>query len=534
MRNSNQLKLKKMKTQNRLILSIFLLCIIVACTKDNIIYPTAATAGFSIPVEEHEIGKEILLTDLSVPNEGTEIVGWEWDFGSSSIPNSTDKNPKVIYHEESSYQITLSVTDNNGLKASVSKNIQVIDPSNNLRIVWEKPLADAVQNTVSPAMSPDEKTVYMIADRADANGDLKLFAYNAENGDIKWEYNIDRALSSLNTGGNPRIVYCSPSVGSDGTVFFAVRDLQSPGANRKSFLFAVSPNGTAKWQYAFGYDVNFNYLTVAIGNDGNIYAGGLTNTPYNVVVLNSSDGTEIKRIESPVGIRTGLALSKDGDVYFASTGANGVYGYNIVSSTQKFNYSPGGLSSTGGDFTIGSDGTIFTTSTIGSNGGVLAINADGSEKWVYKTEGGIDFGGVAIGTYGTLYAAGGRIAGDAEKSDGLVALNTDGTLKWKFETNEAVTNCVPLVDNRDYIHFVTDSGTYYVVKDDGSISSTISLGVRSFSSPVMDASGKVYIASEKILGTSTMICLTSRGADGPANSAWPMKGQNSQRTHLQK
>lgn len=522
-----------MKTLNKLTLLIFLSCIMVACNKDKIIYPTAATADFSIPVEEYEIGKEISLTDLSAPNEGSEIVSWEWDFGSSAIPKSNEKNPKVTYTVENSYKITLSVIDNKGLKASVSKNISVIDPSNNLRIVWEKPLAEAVQNTVSPAMSPDEKTVYMIADRADANGDFKLFAYNALDGTTKWEYNIDQALAALNPGGNPRQAISSPSVAADGTIYLAVRDLQATGANRRSFLFAVTPTGTAKWQYAFGYDVNFNYLTVAIGSDGNIYAGGLTNAPFNVVVLNGTTGAEIKRIASPVGIRTGLALSKAGDVYFASTGVNGVYGYNVSSSAQKFNYKPAGLSTTGGDFTIGSDGTIFTTATIGSNGGILAVNADGTEKWVYKTSAGIDFGGVAIGVDGTLYATGGRTTGTPVKSDGLVALNPDGTLKWKFETTEPVTNCVPLVDNREYIHFVTDNGTYYVVKNDGTIYGSISLGVRSFSSPVMDTGGKVFVASEKPVGTSTMICLTSR-AQGPSNSAWPMKGQNSRRTHLQK
>lgn len=522
-----------MKTLNKLILSLCLLCTVFACTKEKIVYPTAATANFSVPVEEHEIGKEILLTDSSVPNEGTKIVSWEWDFGSATIPKSTEKNPKVIYTAESSYKVTLLVTDNNGLKASVSKNILVIDPSNNLRMVWEKPLAEAVQNTVSPAMSPDEKTVYMMADRTDANGDLKLFAYNALDGTTKWEYNIDQSLAALNPGGNPRQVFCSPSVGADGTIYFAVRDLQATGANRKSFLFAVTPNGTTKWQYAFGYDVNFNYLTIAIGNDGNVYAGGLTNAPFNIVVLNGATGVEVKRISSPVGIRSGLALSKAGDVYFASTGANGMYGYNIAASAQKFNYKPAGLSTTGGDFTIGLDGTIFTTATIGSNGGVLAVNADGTEKWVYKTAAGIDFGGVVIGTDGTIYATGGRTVGSPAKSDGLVALNADGTLKWKFETTEAVTNCVPLIDNRDYIHFVTDNGTYYVVKNDGTIYGSLSLGLRSFSSPVMDASGKIFITSEKTLGISTMICLSSR-AQGPATSAWPMKGQNSRRTHLQK
>lgn len=473
-----------MKTFKIRMIPVCLLFIISGCKQEHITYPTAAIADFSFPQEEYEIGEDIVLTDLSIPDDGNEIVYWEWDFGDPDLSTSTDKSPTVRYAKEGSYKITLSVTDNNGLKASISKTTMIIDPANNLRIIWERPLAEAVQNTVSPAMSPDEKTVYMIADRADANGDLKLYAYDAGDGTVKWEYNVDQALGSLNPGGNPRQVFCSPSVGADGTVYLAVRDLQSTGANRRSFLFAITANGTPKWQYGFGYDVNFNYLTVAIGSNGDVYAGGLTNTPFNVVVLNATTGAEIKHIASPVGIRTGLALSKTGDVYFASTGANGVFGYNVASSTQKFNYKPAGLSTTGGAFSIDADGTIFTTSTIGSNGGILAINAD-------------------------------------------------GTLKWKFETEEPVTNCVPLVDNREYIHFITDNGTYYVIKNDGTLYGTMHLGLRSFSSPVMDNEGNVYIASEKELGTSTMICLTAR-AQGPSDSAWPMKGQNSRRTHLQK
>lgn len=522
-----------MKKDTIYLFAILLLCIAISCKKETVIYPTAALAGFSIAGSEYEIGKPIQFTDNSIPDGSNQIVSWQWDFGSPGIPGSGQQNPAITFTQENSYKITLTVTDNNGLKSTVSKTITVIDPSNNVRIVWSQPLAEAIQNTVSPALSPDEKTVYMYADRADANGNLKLYAYNADNGNIKWEYDIDQALAALNAGGNPRQVFCSPSVGTDGTIYIAVRDLQATAVNRRSFLFAVNANGTAKWQYAFGYDVNFNYITTAIGADGNIYVGGLTNAPFNVVVLNPATGAEVKRIALPVGVRSGLALSKTGDVYFASTGANGIYSYTVSSATQKFNYKPAGLSSTGGSFSIDANATIYTTSAIGANGGILAIHPDGSEKWVYTTSGIIDYGGVAIGVDGTLYATGGRTAGTPAKSDGLVALNPDGTLKWKLSIDEPVTNCVPLVDNREYIHFITDNGTYYVVKNDGTLYGSISLGVRSYSSPVMDAAGRVYIGAERTAGTSQMVCITTR-AQGPSNSAWPMKGQNSRRTHLQK
>ena len=516
--------------------SLLILALLIAfasCKKETVVYPTAAAPAFSLAKEEYNVNEEIQFTDQSVPDQGNQIVGWEWDFGTPAIPKSILQSPKIAYKDEDSYTVTLTVTDNHGLRSSVSKTVKVVDPANNVRLEWNSLLAEAIQNTVSPALSPDEKTVYMTADRADANGDLKLFAYNTDNGGKKWEFNLDQALAALNPGGNPRQVFCSPSVGADGTIYIAVRDLQSAGTNRRSFLFAINPNGTAKWNYAFGYDVNFNYITIAVGGDGNVYVGGLTNAPFNVIALDQSNGAEVRQISLPVGVRSGLALSKGGDVYLASTGANGVYGYNISTAAQKFNYKPTGLSSTGGAFSIGTDGTIYTTATVGPNGGVLAIYPNGSEKWVYKTAGAIDFGGVVIGADGTLYATGGRTAGTPAKSDGLVALNPDGTLKWKFEITEAVTNCVPLVDNRGYIHFVTDQGTYYVVKNDGTQYGSLSLGVKSWSSPVMDAKGMVYIGAERTAGASEMVRISSR-ATGPANSAWPMKGQNSRRSHSQK
>lgn len=373
----------------------------------------------------------------------------------------------------------------------------------------------------------------MIADRADVNGELKFFAYNTSNGSLKWEFNLDKAIADLNPGGNPRLVYCSPSVGSDGAVHIALRDLQSTGANRKSFFFAINPNGTKKWHYSFGYDPNFNYITPAIDGAGKIYVGGLTNQPFQVLALNPADGSISQTIPLTVGVRCGLVLSKSGNVYFGSTGANGIFSYNGSSTLMNYNYKPEGLGTTGGSFSIGTDGTLYTVASVAAGGAVVAINPDGTQKWEFNTVGGIDFGGVIIGSDGTLYASGGKTGGTLAKSDGLVALNPDGTLKWKVEITEPVNNCVPLVDNRGYVHFITDIGTYYVVKSDGTIYGSKSFGKRSYSSPVMDATGLVYIGVEPEIGASEIICISTR-ATGVANSPWPMKGQNAQRTFLQK
>jgi len=192
----------------------------------------------------------------------------------------------------------------------------------------------------------------------------------------------------------------------------------------------------------------------------------------------------------------------------------------------------GGTALKGNSYTIGADGTIYTIAELTSGGAIIALNPDGTEKWVYKTPGAIVNGGVVIGTDGTLYANGGNaVAGEA--SAGVFALNSDGSLKWHYATTEDVNNCVPIIDNRGYIHIISNKAVYYIVKQDGSLLASAELGVKCTSSPVMDSRGYLYVGIEAVAGASDMVCISS-GATSYANSGWPMKGQNPQRTGLQK
>ena len=113
-----------------------------------------------------------------------------------------------------------------------------------------------------------------------------------------------------------------------------------------------------------------------------------------------------------------------------------------------------------------------------------------------------------------------------------MAVTADGSLKWQFDLDEPVQNCVPLVDNRGYVHFITDKATYYVLTDEGKLYGKKSLGTKSFASPVMGPDGMVYIAAQE--EAKSFVFGLGTGASGYADSAWPMKGQNPQRTHLQR
>ena len=178
-----------------------------------------------------------------------------------------------------------------------------------------------------------------------------------------------------------------------------------------------------------------------------------------------------------------------------------------------------------------SNGTIYTVAALTGGGGIVAVNPNGTQKWVYKTPGVIQYGGAVLGMDGTLYANGGKVVAGVP-SAGVVALNQDGSLKWLFATNEDMNNCVPLVDNRGFIHALSDNAIYYILRPDGTLFSSSVLGVKTFSSPLMDAKGRIFVGIETSAGVSEMFCLSS-GAKSYAASAWPMKGKNPQRTSLQ-
>lgn len=506
------------------------LLIVSSCQEENVIYQTAATADFSIGAESYELGEPIELSDLSVPAGENRIVSWLWEFGDEANSSSSEQAPHFTYIKGGSYTIKLTVTDNNGLKAFAQKDVVIIDPAKAINVMWQKPLLGAIENTVSPALSPDGNTVYMYADQSATDAyDVKLKAYDVNNGNLKWQFNVNDALAALNPGGGVRLVYCSPSVGNNGDVYLTVRDLKNAGAARKTFLLAVKSDGSLRWSYNFGIDANINYVTPAIDALGRIYIGHLTTSPFAIAVLNPEDGTLLKSIPLTVGVRSGLTLSKNGQIYFCSTGGNGLYGIPY-DGTQGFNYNTD-LASTGGAISMDSNGTIYTVAALTGGGGIVAVNPNGTQKWVYKTPGVIQYGGAVLGMDGTLYANGGKVVAGVP-SAGVVALNQDGSLKWHFATNEDMNNCVPLVDNRGFIHALSDNAIYFILRPDGTLFSSSVLGVKTFSSPLMDAKGRIFVGIETSAGVSEMFCLSS-GAKSYAASAWPMKGKNPQRTSLQ-
>lgn len=486
-------------------------------------YKELAHAEFTYPTEGLLMNTPLQFTDASIPSDGATITAWEWNFGDGDGSVSNEQNPTWSFKSSGSHTVTLAVTDSKGKTSTISHDLLIADPSDLISIEWKSAMLGAIENTVSPAMSSDGKTAYMWADQSAANAyDVVLKAFDVATGSEKWAYNVNNEFAALNPGAGVRLVYTSPSVGPNGDIYVCARDLKNSGAARKSFVLAITSSGTKRWSYALGIDGNFNYMTPAVDAKGNVYVGHLTNKPFEIAVLDPTTGAKTKSIALELGVRSGISLDKAGNVYFCSTGANGLFSYTLAGS-MNWQYNTNFLT-TGGDITIGADGTVYTVAQGASSGLVAAITSSGAAKWEFKLADDTPYGGVVLGEDGTVYANSGS---------GVHAIKADGSEKWFFATDgETVQNCVPLVDNRGYVHFITDKGTYYVVTANGALYAKKSLGDKSFASPVMNADGMVCIAAQE--GDKSFLFGLKTGATGYANSAWPMKGQNPQRTHLQK
>lgn len=503
----------------------------------KVINPT--TPDFTLDKTEYQMGDVVTFIDATVTKPGVNITSYLWEFGDKDKSTSTKQNPTFAYNEAGAYPVKLTVTDSYGLKASVTKNVAVFDPSKAIAVQWLAVMDGSVTGGSSPALSFDGTAVYMLTG-GDATNAGRLNAYNISDGSSKWILDVDKAMQDHHDNGSvaagAKDIYGSPSVGRNGDIYFIVRDLKDAGADRRLFVFAVKESGIVNWAYA-GKDANVYAITPAIDANSNIYVAHRSKKLWKLT--STGDWSEYTS-NNLLGATGGLSVSKDGVVYGFGNGSTGLFAYNTVTDTNQWIYATdfggAGDAFTGAlrsaTVTVGADGTLYSVKDLASGGGaVFALTPESVEKWVYPVAGAISDGGVVLGADGTIYANGGK-ALSTQPSAGVVALNADGSLKWHYGTTENAQTA-PLVDDRGYIHFITADATYYVLKPDGTLFSSLKIGDSTISSPVMDDKGNLYVAVKKG-GIWQMVCATSKATSYAKDSAWPMRGQNPQRTGLQK
>ena len=175
----------------------------------------------------------------------------------------------------------------------------------------------------------------------------KLYAINSDNGNVKWTYDS-----------SGRSFRFPPAIGSDGTIY---------AGSENRMLYAINPDGTMKWAYDTGGAVS----SPSIAGDGSLY----------VVSQDSYCGLYVGAPTSlSSDIRAVCKINPDGTLNRVMAGGTGAAETSIPS--------------------IASDGSSYVGS---ANNILLAINPDGTRKWIYMGEGGNGNSSSAIGSDGTVY-----------------------------------------------------------------------------------------------------------------------------------
>ena len=95
-----------MKNFVYILLSVLFVAI-VSCKENDVLYNTAARAGFEV-ADEFDVGDGVSFTDVTEPTTGTEIVSYLWEFGDDANSTSTEQNPTFVYKKDGIYTVNFT------------------------------------------------------------------------------------------------------------------------------------------------------------------------------------------------------------------------------------------------------------------------------------------------------------------------------------------------------------------------------------------------------------------------------------------
>ena len=274
-------------------------------------------------------------------------------------------------------------------------------------------------------------------------------------------------------------IWITPAVDSSGSIYFG-DDLGN--------IYALNPDFTVKWKNGGYFGFN-NYLNAppTIGPDGSIYMVGSDSINHNPIICVTPEGV-LKWAYNPINTPIASlspAIATDGTIYVgakndAASSNGGLIALNPDGSL-KWEYTLGETLTLSP--AIGSDDTVY----IGTNQYLYAINPDGSLKWrIGGTE--YELSMPSIGPDGTIYI---------DLGDSLSAIHPeDGSIKWIFNL---ILN-FSYLSNENTIAIASD-GTVYIgsqdylhaINPDGSVKWQYYSPNAFFMSPIIGQDGTIYV-----------------------------------------
>ena len=322
--------------------------------------------------------------------------------------------------------------------------------------------------------------------------DLKLYALNGETGEKLWNYQMENYHAST--------PITTPVIGADGLLYV--------GSNNKLHAIETS-TGSLRWTFqAYG---SINQLP-AIGADGTVYVtdGQSWGTEQSkIYAINGKTGSEVWAMENAYGTP---AVGSDGVVYVPYLDGTHLAALDGVTGRKLWEFE------TGDDLrsppAIGSDGTVY----FGSDDHKLyALDGQsGNKLWEFET--GDNVGSPSIGIDGTVYV------GSHDKK--LYALDgKSGAKKWEFTSSGKISQ-TPAIASDGTLFLPSDGNVLHALDSLTGQQNWVIEMETDVSSPAISPHGIVYLTAENVSKVYAF-----QGPSSPADSPWPMFGQNAQRTN---
>ncbi len=494
-----------MKTGKIIMFSIIFGIGLLGCEKDDT-QETLVTprVDFSFTPTALVAGDEVVFN--AEPAAGSsEITTWAWNFGDENSTSSTETDPTYIYENAGTYDVYLQVSDAAGNVHRTTKTITVTKAEFPASLVWEFSTNTPVSNINDGSSSPvigDDGTIYYTESRAGENSKVVAVTDQGDSAELKW--------ASGPLGGE---LPNAPSIGPDGNILINawVVDNADNAINKLS-----AADGTILWSGGIGTDVSNS--TPAVDSQGNSYHGSRAQGANGGVYSWTSEGEKRWEITGVGAFYSSPVISNDeSTVYFLNTNEGMIWAVNAADGSPKWEAPVGeGSGVHGSSLSMNADGTIYYT----TNAHVVAITDNGETgaiKWSVEIEGASN-SGVVIGPGGDLYSG---------ATSGLYSFNPeDGAINWVYDIE--IAESVPAVDVNGNVYVGSVEGILFIISETGALEKEFELTNNVVNSPTITSDGTIYV--EAYDGEVIKLFKIAVEESGPANSPWPMKGQNIKNT----
>jgi len=227
-------------------------------------------ASFTYSPQHPKVNENITFNASPSYDPDGFITNYEWDFGDGNITNTTEKTINHSYSETGSYEVTLTVTDDDGATNSISKPITVLGEATTLSIT--PPAQEVLPNesfTVNVTVDP---AVPIAGVQFDLSFNSSLLTANSvTEGNLLSQNGADTYFSPGTIDNNAGTI-----TGVAGAIITPGQTVSSPGVFATIHMTAKSVEGTSPLNLSnvIVGDINGNPVPVTVNN------GSVTVTPY--------------------------------------------------------------------------------------------------------------------------------------------------------------------------------------------------------------------------------------------------------------